>query len=49
MHNSAYISWLTDQSYSLSNSYNLMHFSFIAANDIVDVIVNYHPEIKIIL
>ena len=46
--NSRYVSWLSDESYEWSKVYNLIHFSLIAADSTVDIIVNYEPEVKFI-
>ena len=46
--NSKYISWLSEQSYEIAESENLMHFSLIAVDSIVDVIAAYEPSVELI-
>ena len=46
--NSRYLSWLSDQSYEWSNVYDFIHFSLIASDSTIDIVVNYEPEVKFI-
>jgi hypothetical protein len=41
--NSDYIKWLSEQSYGISDSTTITHFSIIGGESIVDVIANYDP------
>ncbi|WP_283610438.1 hypothetical protein [Faecalispora anaeroviscerum] len=43
---SEYLKWLSDQSYEISDSESLHHFSIIAVDSVVDIIAAYEPEIK---
>ncbi|QQE74225.1 hypothetical protein KDJ56_20675 [Brevibacillus composti] len=44
--NSKYIQWLSEQSYGITESESLIHFSILAGDSIVDVIAAYEPKIK---
>ena len=46
--NSGYLQWLSEQSYGLSNYRPLLHFSFVTADSILDVIAAYEPVIEIV-
>jgi hypothetical protein len=46
--NSLYIKWLSEQSCGISDTRNLIHFSLIAADSIVDVIDVAEPTITLI-
>lgn len=46
--NSEYIKYLSEESYGWSDVFGFIHFSFIAADSIVDVIDNYEPEVTIV-
>lgn len=43
--NSSYIQWLSEQSFGITDSLHFTHFSFIAADSILDVITNYEPKV----
>lgn len=45
--NSDYLKWISDQSYGISDDRDLIHFSFIGANSILDVI-DIDPKVEII-
>jgi hypothetical protein len=45
VNNSEYSKWLSEQSDTISDSYQLRHFAFVCANSIVDVFSSYEPEI----
>lgn len=45
--NSEYLKWISDQSFSISESENLIHFVIMAADSIVDIVAAYEPQIKI--
>lgn len=44
--NSTYIQWLSEQSYGTSDYQSFVHFSFITADSILDVITNYEPKVE---
>jgi len=46
--NSPYLKNLSEQSYGVSDTRDLMHFSIIAVDFIMDIISNYEPEVSII-
>jgi hypothetical protein len=46
--NSAYLQWLSEQSYSITQSLPLHHFVFITLNFFVDVIATCEPKIELI-
>jgi hypothetical protein len=46
--NSLYIQWLSEQSYGISEDLNFIHFSFVAADSILDVVTNYEPKVLFI-
>lgn len=46
--NSSYLRWLSEQSYGISEEYNLTHFCILAADSMIDVINNYEPTITIL-
>ncbi len=46
--NSSYLQWLSRQSTTISNSRNLVHFSFVAVDSILDVINVSDPKIEFI-
>ena len=45
--NSEYIKWFNEESYNIYSEYKIMHFVFIAINDIVEILSTYIPEIII--
>ena len=46
--NSKYIQWLSEESCTISDSIPFIHFSFIAANCILDVVTTYEPKVELI-
>ncbi len=46
--NSKYIQWLSEESCTISDSLPLVHFSFIAANCILDVVTTYEPKVELV-
>ncbi len=44
--NSEYIQWISEQSYGISDSQQLLHFCFIASDSILDVIAAYEPRVQ---
>ena len=48
VNNSAYVKWVSEESYGTSDIRNFTHYSFIAENSIVDIITNHKVEVKII-
>ncbi len=44
--NSEYIEWVSEQSYGVFDSEELIHFSFVAADSIVDIVASYEPIIE---
>lgn len=48
IHDSPYLKRLSEQSYGRSDTRELMHFSIIAVDFIMDIISNYEPEVSII-
>jgi len=46
--NSAYIKWLSKQSYTISDERSFMHFSFVGVDSILDVVTNYEPKVALI-
>ncbi|MFC4075493.1 hypothetical protein [Salinithrix halophila] len=45
--NSDYMQWLVNSSFEIALSEELIHFSFLAVDSVVDVIAAYEPKIKI--
>jgi len=45
--NSSYAQWLSEQSYGFLKASDLIHFVFIGANCILDVISTYEPKIHL--
>lgn len=46
--NSEYINWLSAQSCGWSDELSFVHYSFVAADSIVDVVTNYEPDIEFV-
>ncbi|MGC2310232.1 MAG: hypothetical protein WA432_01265 [Candidatus Babeliaceae bacterium] len=46
--NSEYLHWLSEQSYKITDTLSFIHFSFIAADSILDVVTNYEPRVELI-
>ena len=46
--NSEYLAYLSQQSYGITDSLSLMHFSFISMEFIVDIIASSEPKVKFI-
>ena len=44
--NSEYLKWISEQSCTISDNRSLQHFSFIAADSVLDVVAPYEPMIK---
>jgi len=47
--NSEYLKWLSEQSFEISESESLTHFSIIAVDSIVDIIATYEPTLECFL
>ena len=43
--NSAYLSWLSEESFGISDSRDFIHFAFLGVDSILEVITNYEPKI----
>jgi len=46
--NSSYLSWLSKESFEISDSRNFTHFAFLGVGSILEVITNYEPKIKVL-
>lgn len=46
--NSSYIQWISQQSCTISDSIKYIHFAFITANSILDIVTTYEPKVEII-
>ena len=46
--NSSYLSWLSKESFEISDSRDFVHFAFLGADSILEVITNYEPKFKIL-
>lgn len=46
--NSSYLKWLSVESYGITDSLHFTHFSFVAADSILDVVTNYEPKVILI-
>ena len=46
VHNSEYLKWLSDESYTVTDYFNLTHFCIISSESIIDIIASYEPEVK---
>jgi hypothetical protein len=46
--NSLYLKWLSEESYGISDSPKLIHFSLIASDSIIDIISHEEPLVTII-
>ena len=44
--NSAYVKWLSDQSYTWSDKHTLTHFCLISADVLLDIVTNYEPIVR---
>lgn len=45
---SQYLLWLSEQSFGISDSRALKHFTFFTTNSVLDVTASYEPEVEII-
>ena len=43
--NSSYLSWLSKESFEISDSRNFTHFAFLGVDAVLEVITNYEPKI----
>ena len=48
IYDSPYLKQLSEQSYGISDTRDLMHFSILSVDLVVDIISNYDPEVSII-
>lgn len=46
--NSKYLQWLSKESVEMYDSLSLIHFSFLAADSVLDVVTTYEPRVEII-
>lgn len=46
--NSKYLQWISEQSYGISESYNLIHFCLVATDSIVDIIDTGEPKVTLL-
>ena len=46
--NSAYVLWLSEQSYTIAESVPPIHFSFLAVDSIIDVVATCEPKVEFI-
>ena len=44
--NSAYVKWLSDQSYTWSDTRTFTHFCLISADVLLDIVTNYEPIVR---
>ena len=45
--NSDYLNWIFKESYNTAPGSNLMHFCVVAMDDILEIIADYEPEVKV--
>lgn len=43
--NSEYLEWISNQSFAIAESENLIHFAIVAVDSIIDIIAAYEPKI----
>lgn len=43
--NSEYLEWISNQSFGIADSEELIHFSIVAVDSIIDIIATYEPKI----
>lgn len=46
--NSRYLQWLSEESVGMYDSLSFIHFSFLVADSVLDVVTTYEPKVKII-
>ena len=48
VHNSSYISWLSAESSTISDNFELIHFVVFDPNNVIDIIAGYEPTIEFV-
>ena len=46
--NSEYLQWLSNKSHGWSDSFSFTHFCILGGDEIVDIVTNYEPEVKVV-
>jgi hypothetical protein len=46
--NSLYVKWINQETYNMYADYNIEHYVFLTANDIVDILSTYAPNINVL-
>jgi hypothetical protein len=46
--NSSYVKWINQETYDMYADYNIEHYVFLTANDIVDILSTYAPNISFV-
>ena len=46
--NSEYLQWLANKSHGWSDSFSFTHFCILSGDEMIDIVTNYEPEIKVI-
>ncbi len=46
--NSEYLQWLSNNSHGWSDDFSFTHFCILGGDEMIDIVTNYEPEIKII-
>ena len=46
--NSQYLKWLSDKSHGWSDGFSCTHFCILGGDEIIDIVTDYEPQIKIL-
>lgn len=46
--NSQYLTWISEQSFGITNNLHFIHFSFLAVDSVLDILTTYEPKVEIV-